>query len=144
MESALLGALYLVRWRRVIAPDQTPVEPRKAPVRIGEEGDLPDGVEILLGALYLVRWRRVIAPFQTPVESRGAPPEIGGEGVPPDEVAHTDHQGGTGLEAGGGDPHHEISADDWIPERDWSLDDLGAEEIDEVKVRIEGTCHLMI
>ena len=120
------------------------MEPRKAPVRIGEEGDLPDGVEILLGALYLVRWRRVIAPSQTPVESRGALPEIGGEGVLPGEVAHTDHQGGTGLEAGGGDHHHETSVDDWIPAVDWNLDDLGAEEIVEVRVRIEGTCHQVI
>ena len=131
-------------WRGIITPGQTPVEPRKAPVRIGEESDLPGGEEILLGALYLVRWRRVIAPSQTPVESRGALPEIGGEGVLPGEVAHTDHQGGTGLEAGGGDLHHEISVDDWIPAIDWRLDDLGAEEIVEVGVRIEGTCHQMI
>ena len=120
------------------------MEPRKAPVRIGEESDLPKGVEILLGALYLVRWRRVIAPSQTPVESGGALPEIGGGGVLPGEVAHTGHQGGTGLEAEGGDPHHEISVGDWIPEIDWTLDDLGAEEIVEVRVRIEGTCHQMI
>ena len=131
-------------WRGIITPGQTPVEPRKAPVRIGEEGDLPGGVEILLGALYLVRWRRVIAPSQTPVGSREALPKIGGGGVLPGEVAHPSRQGGTGLEAEGGDLHHEISVDDWILEVDWSLDDLGAEEIIEGEARIEGTCHQMI
>ena len=49
------GALYLVPWRGVITPGQTPVEPRKAPARIGEEDDLPGGVGVLLGALDLVR-----------------------------------------------------------------------------------------
>ena len=78
------------------------------------------------------------------MEPRKAPVRIGEEGVLPGEVAHTGHLGGTGLEAEGGDPHHEISVDDWIPEIDWSLDDLGTEEIVEVGVRIEGTCHQMI
>ena len=130
------------------------MEPRRTPVRIGEEDDLPGGVGVLLGALDLVRCRRVIAPFQTPVEPRAAPTKIGGGIALPGEVAHAgvslrglghhSRQGGTGLEAEGGDPHHEISVDDWIPAIDWRLDDLGAEEIVEVRVRIEGTCHQMI
>ena len=130
------------------------MEPREAPVRIGGGDALPGGVGVLLGALYLARWRRVIAPFQTPVGPREALPKSGGGGAPPGEVAHAgvllrglghpSHQGGTGLEADGGDPHHEISVGDWIPEIDWTLDDLGAEEIVEVRVRTEGTCHQMI
>ena len=89
-------------------------------------------------------WRGIITPGQTPVEPRKAPVRIGEEGVLPGEVAHTDHQGGTGLEADGGDPHQEISVEDWILEVDWSLDDLGTEEIVEEEARIEGTCHQMI
>ena len=96
----------------------------------------------------------MIAPSQTPVGSREALPKIGGGGAPPGEVAHAgvllrelghpSHQGGIGLEADGGDPHHEISVGDWSPEVDWSLDDLRMEERIKGKVRIGGTCHQMI
>ena len=113
-------------------------------MRIGEESDLPGGEEILLGALYLVRWRGVIAPSQTPAGSREALPKIGGGGVLPGEVAHPSRQGGTGLEVDEGGLHHEISVDDWILEMDWSLDDLGAEEIIEGEAKIEGTCQQTI
>ena len=130
------------------------MEPREAPVKIGGGDALPGGVGVLLGALYLVRWRRVIAPFQTPVGPREALPEIGGGGAHPGEVAHAgvlrrglghpSHQGDTGREADGGDPHHEISVGDWSLEIDWSLDDLRTEEMIEEEVMIEGTCHQTI
>ena len=130
------------------------MEPRRTPVRIGEEDDLPGGVGVLLGALDLVRCRGVIAPFQTPVEPRAAPTKIGGGVAPPGEVAHAgvslrglghhSRQGGTGLEAEGGDPHHEISAKDWSLEGDWNLDDLEIEEMFEEEVMIEETCHQTI